>query len=251
MYEIKKNSIEQYLMEYGIYIKRSENEKIYINESYPPFLNNIYGMTLHLVNDLPAEEKSSWKMGLNYVIFVNGKKIKIYLSEFNYQFILYDLITTSDYQIMQCIDFSEYKDLVIYNLKKEIYLDLRINFGGEINQMLLFYEKMIDFINLDYKNKLTLLISNNTCSSSEIFVYKMFALNRPRQVQIVGKKMFGKKYIYRKYFSNDTTYIVPYQEIKRENYEININFDCNFYYEDDIQKKYVNPQIFNGYFASM
>lgn len=91
------------------------------------------------------------------------------MEEFSYPY-YNDLKEKSVYTI-QCLNFHQ--EIFIPNRYTRILLDLRCNFGDSITEMKNYYIKLIDIIKLQKIVEISLLVSNTTCSSAELFVEQM------------------------------------------------------------------------------
>ncbi|ARJ51360.1 S41 family peptidase [Staphylococcus lutrae] len=90
---------------------------------------------------------------------------------------------------------------------------------------------------------MSLLVSNTTCSSAELFVEQMAD---SYNTLIIGSKTYGKKYIYNRQFINNVEILIPKHKLSLS-FDINKHFDFNQYYKIKskfkIKKEYNFPVI--------
>lgn len=242
---IASDSIECFLKEYGIFTQRIENY-LEIIDIYPALTPDIKERKITLVNNKNPFKRQNWVIGKNKIQFINGDEYIIILNSFSWDKIYYHKILTEKTLIIQIIDFDEdiskYKNLI----EERIYLvvDIRINFGGEVNKIDRYFSVLKDLIYKDSIKKCFILISNSTCSSAEILVEKLNSLNK---VFVIGNETYNKKFVYKKLEINGKEIFIPYYSL---NVNINRYQDVNFYkyfdlYSLDHKRYYSKPDLWS------
>jgi len=238
---IRKESLEEFLSLYGIFIEK-DNMSLLLTEMYPPLPHNFQDKKVIKVNGGTPFQKQNWKKGNNIIEFENRKLLILVLQDFNWSRINYEPFISQNYFIFQCIEFKNINMLHIPDKIKNVVIDLRFNFGGSLKEMDLFYENFTKTLIEKKIDKLYILISNATCSSAEIFVDK---LGERENTYIIGTKTFGKKYVYRLFKDDKVLVYVPEYSIST-NIKIIKNVKFYFFYEFyylNQKKEYIPPDM--------
>ncbi|NBK48073.1 hypothetical protein EON06_10045 [Staphylococcus delphini] len=162
------DTVEEYLKSFGLITKNKKNH-LKILDAYPPLPDYIINKIIVEVNENSPLIIENWKVGKNKVKFINDDEYYIYLEEFSYPY--YNYLKGKSVYTIQCLNFHQ--EIFIPNHYTSILLDLRCNFGGSITEMQNYYNKLIDIIKLQKIVEISLLVSNTTCSSAELFVEQM------------------------------------------------------------------------------
>lgn len=101
---ISKDSLEEFLSLYGIFIE-SEGEKLLITEMYPPLPKKRQGIVIINVNEGNPLKKENWREGINKVGFENGEMGILILKELAWSKIVYETFISKNNLIIQCVNF--------------------------------------------------------------------------------------------------------------------------------------------------
>lgn len=222
---IERDTLEKFLEKFGIFVSKS-NSKIYIIDIYPPLPKEIQSNVIVKVNGKPPDVISSWLVGDNLVEFNNGSQWILTLEDLDWNKIVYKNFASNNYFFIQCISFDIIPEIDETIYEKNVVVDLRINFGGELHKMIDFYNWFNNICNKYSINHKYILVSNSTCSSAELFTDRF---KSDEDTTIIGSKTYGKKYIYKQITNPNTKVLIPISKIETE-FDIDINFDFDYYY---------------------
>jgi len=235
---IKKDTLGNFFEKFGIFIKAYDS-KISIIDIYPPLPKEIQSNVIVKVNNRLPHVVSHWVIGDNLVEFDDGSQWILSLEDLNWEQIVYKNFMSGHYFFMQCVSFADIPEIYENIHKKNIVIDLRVNFGGELHQMMDFYQWFVNVCDTYSITHKYILVSNSTCSSAELFVDKF---KHDLDTTIIGSKTYGKEYIYKQIVTPDAKVLVPKLKIETD-FTIDIDFDFDYYYpvKRISKRRYYNP----------
>jgi len=223
---IKEETLGKFFEKFGIFISESKS-KISIIDLYPPLPKEIQSNTIIKANGKSPDVISNWLEGENIVEFDDGSQWILTLGDLDWSQIVYKTFTSNNHLFIQCISFDVIPEIDEKNYKKNIVIDLRVNFGGELHKMTNYYKWFVHICKKYSISHIYLLVSNSTCSSAELFTDKF---KNNINATIVGSKTYGKKYIYKQVITPDKKVLIPMLKIETE-FNIDINIDFDYYYD--------------------
>ncbi|WP_339260511.1 S41 family peptidase [Lysinibacillus sp. FSL K6-3209] len=222
---IEEETLEKIFEKFGIIIQKSDS-KISIIDIYPPLPKEIQSNTIVKANGKASDVSSNWAIGENIVEFDNGSQWILTLEDFDWSQIVYENFTSNNHLFLQCISFDVIPKLDEQIFKKNIVVDLRVNFGGELQKMINYYNWFVDTCKKYSIAHIYILVSNSTCSSAELFADKF---KDDKNTTIIGSKTYGKEYIYKQITAPNKKVLIPISKIETD-FNIDIPFDFNYYY---------------------
>ncbi|MFJ5767536.1 S41 family peptidase [Lysinibacillus sp. NPDC093210] len=235
---IKEETLEKFFEKFGIFIKKSDS-KIVIIDIYPPLPKEIHSHTIIKANGKAPDFISNWLVGENLVEFDDGSQWILTLGDFDWNQIVYKNFTSNNHLFIQCISFDVIPEIDEKVYKRNIVIDLRVNFGGELQKMINYYKWFVYICKKYSISHKYILVSNSTCSSAELFTDKF---KNDENATIIGSKTYGKKYIYKQITTPDKKVLIPMLKIETDfNIDINFNFDYYYAIKSKSNTRYYKP----------